>query len=272
MKVVIPQKLDNVRLEAIASVLVDPPGGLRHDDLDNLFYRFHIPETREMGVAKRIRLFNAFASSLNRLQDPTQVRLIIEYACSPSRFLQRAELYEMYRQGVNEALSFVGWAAGSDGVVRSIQPTATLPEAERRARDLRDDLIKRDIHPDVLKYCRAELIADDYFHAVLEASKSVFAKIRKNTGLDLDGAELVDRAFGGTTPLWVINSYANKSHRSEQTGFMFVIKGLAGMFRNPTAHEPRVEWQMSKEDAEDIFSLVSMIHRRIDSAKMPPRV
>ncbi len=44
------------------------------------------------------------------------------------------------------------------------------------------------------------------------------------------------------------------------------------MFRNPTAHEARINWDMKKEDAEDLLSLVSLIHRRIDAAVMPPRV
>lgn len=40
-------------------------------------------------------------------------------------------------------------------------------EAERRAQELKDDLTARGIHPDVLRFCRAELVADEYFHAVL---------------------------------------------------------------------------------------------------------
>ncbi|WP_245518726.1 MULTISPECIES: TIGR02391 family protein [unclassified Mesorhizobium] len=43
------------------------------------------------------------------------------------------------------------------------------------------------------------------------------------------------------------------------------------MFRNPMAHEARINWAMSKEDAEDLLSLVSLIHRRLDAASMPPR-
>jgi hypothetical protein len=31
-------------------------------------------------------------------------------------------------------------------------------------------------------------------------------------------------------------------------------------------------WPMMKDDAEDLLSLVSLIHRRLDAAQMPPRV
>lgn len=43
------------------------------------------------------------------------------------------------------------------------------------------------------------------------------------------------------------------------------------MFRNPTAHEGRINWQMYKQDAEDLLSLVSLVHRRLDAARTPPR-
>ncbi|WP_373563413.1 TIGR02391 family protein [Pigmentiphaga litoralis] len=63
----------------------------------------------------------------------------------------------------------------------------------------------RNVHPDVLRFCRAELLADNYFHAVQEAVKSVADKMRTRTGLTDDGAALVDRVLGGEPPLLSIN-------------------------------------------------------------------
>ncbi len=52
------------------------------------------------------------------------------------------------------------------------------------------------MHPDVLAFCRAELLQQNYFHAVLEASKSVSDKLRNLAGLTTggasDGTRLVD--------------------------------------------------------------------------------
>jgi len=45
-----------------------------------------------------------------------------------------------------------------------------------------------------------------------------------------------------------------------------LVKGTFGMFRNTTAHEARILWAMDKVDAEDLLSLASLIHRRLDSA------
>jgi uncharacterized protein (TIGR02391 family) len=38
------------------------------------------------------------------------------------------------------------------------------------------------------------------------------------------------------------------------------------MFRNTTAHAPKLRWAMDKYEAEEAFTLVSMIHRRLDKA------
>jgi hypothetical protein len=72
----------------------------------------------------------------------------------------------------------------------------TLTEAEATACALRKVLIERKVHADVLKFCRAELLVDNYFHAVFEATKSVAEKLRQKTGLGSDGSQLVDEALG----------------------------------------------------------------------------
>ncbi|WP_347341709.1 TIGR02391 family protein [Bradyrhizobium uaiense] len=158
------------------------------------------------------------------------------------------------------------------GSLITAEVARTLPEAQRRARELRSDLEGRGVHPDVLKFRRAELLAENYFHAVQEAVKSVADKMRSRSGLTDDGAGLVDRVLGGEPPLLAINSRSSVSERSEQSGFANLVRGTFGMFRNPTAHEARLHWTMSKEDAEDLLTIVSLIHRRLDRATMPPRV
>jgi uncharacterized protein (TIGR02391 family) len=101
--------------------------------------------------------------------------------------------------------------------------------------------------------------------------KSVADKMRVRTGLSDDGGTLVDRVLGGDPPMLAINTRGTASERSEQGGFANLVKGVFGMFRNPTAHEARIHWLMTKTDAEDLLTLVSLIHRRLDAGHMPPR-
>lgn len=69
----------------------------------------------------------------------------------------------------------------------------------------------------------------------------------------------------------VINPRQTVSEKSEQSGFANLVKGAFGMFRNPTAHEAKVHWTMTEADAEDLLSIASLIHRRLDAASTAPR-
>ena len=189
----------------------------------------------------------------------------------PERHLGRPERFETMRANLNTALAFAGLAFDAGGNLHTVEAAATIGEAERRANELREGLTRRGVHPDVLRFCKAELVADNYFHAVLEAVKSVATKMRDRTGLSDDGAVLVDRVLSGEPPILAINPLTTDSHRSEQKGFANLVRGAFGMFRNVTAHEARILWEMKREDAEDLFSLLSLIHRRLDAASMPPR-
>jgi uncharacterized protein (TIGR02391 family) len=120
----------------------------------------------------------------------------------------------------------------------------------------------------VLAACRAELLEENYFHTVLEATKSLAEKIRARTGLDGDGAELADAASGlgktGTPPLAF--NLLRRNERSEHTGPHNLIKGIFGAFRNPTAHALRASWPMEEADALDLLQTISLLHRRLDAA------
>jgi uncharacterized protein (TIGR02391 family) len=82
----------------------------------------------------------------------------------------------------------------------------------------------------------------------------------------------VDRLLSSDPHLLAINSRATASERGERNGFANLVRDKLKMFRNHTEHEARLHWSMSKEDAEDLRAIVSLIYRRLDKAHMPPRV
>jgi uncharacterized protein (TIGR02391 family) len=258
------------QLEAIAGALGDTTSGLTGPEIELLLRSSKMTDPGP--ITKRIRIYNAFVESQNTKQNRTHVLEFIRLAMKPARYSRDPERYEPIRALLNQALAFAGLVVDQAGNLGRVEAAQTLPEAQHRARELRADLERRGVHPDVLKFCRAELLADNYFHAVQEAVKSVAAKIRLRTGLTDDGATLVDRALAGDLPLLAINPRSTASERSEQSGFANLVRGTFGMFRNPTAHEARIHWAMSKEDAEDLLTIVSLIHRRLDQAQMPPRI
>jgi uncharacterized protein (TIGR02391 family) len=65
----------------------------------------------------------------------------------------------------------------------------------------------------------------------------------------------------------VINHYKTKQEKQEQKGFEAILEGICKMFRNPEAHQPKIEWPLGEQDALEILSLISYCHRRLDGAE-----
>jgi uncharacterized protein (TIGR02391 family) len=76
----------------------------------------------------------------------------------------------------------------------------------------------------------------------------------------------VNTAFSVKNPILSINSLRTETEMSEQKGFSNILVGMFGAIRNPTAHAPKIVWPMSEQDALDILSLISFVHRKLDKA------
>jgi len=261
------QTFSQSEIEALAQALADTSEGLTGSEIGHILASLKMADP-DPGNTKWKRLHNAFVERQNKSHNRRAILEFIRQALKPERYARCSHRFEPLRANVNRALAFSGLAVDETGKLHSVTPAQTLTEAERRAQELRADLTTRGVHPDILRFCRAELVADNYFHAVLEATKSIADKLRSRTGLPHDGADLVDKALAGDNPILAINSLSTESLKSEQRGFANLVKGTFGMFRNITAHEARILWAMSKEDAEDLLSLASLIHRRLDAALM----
>lgn len=215
------------------------------------------------------RLYNALALEQKRKNWGNHVVGFIHHSMKPVRWSGRREQFELLRDEINRVVAFCGLVLGDDGGLRRGEPVTTLQDAEKRADSLRSKLESRGVHSDVLRFCRPELLQRNYFHAVLEATKSVANKIRGLSGLTTDGAELATQAFGlgkSGSPVLAINSLSTDTERGEQRGFVNLLVGLFGTFRNPTAHAEKIYWPISEQDALDIMSLVSLVHRKLDLA------
>lgn len=209
------------------------------------------------------RLYWVFLDSQRRNKCANQVIDFVQSFLAPARFVGRSEEFEGYRQQLNTVLSFSGLEYGADGAFRKRSTARTLDEAEARAQTIKAKFQGRRIHPEVLRYCRAELLQDNYFHAVFEAAKGLAQRIRDMSGVQADGAGLVDRVFSVDQPVLAINSLRTETERSEHKGFAALLKGCFGAVRNPLAHEPKILWQ-GEDDAADYLSLISLLHRKLD--------
>ena len=115
----------------------------------------------------------------------------------------------------------------------------------------------------MLEYCRAELMQDNYFHAVLEASKGLEQGIRDKSGVEGSGASLVDKVFLVNEPILEFNMRRTETEQTQHKGFAALLKGCFAAVRNPLAHEPKIMWD-GEDDAADYFTLISLLHRKLD--------
>lgn len=217
-------------------------------------------------ITKQTRIYNAFAKFQNEHQASNNICKFIRLMYSPSRFVNHLDAYREALSPLNKQLAFIGLELQEDGQLHRVNKATTLSEAEQRAQRLKQQLLLRNVHPKILKFAESEIASDNYFHTVLEAMKSVSSVLRELTLCYADGAELVDYAFSGKEPHLVINEYRTKSHKSEQTGFANLLKGLYSTFRNPTAHEAKVLWDLPEADALDVLSVISYVHRKLEKA------
>lgn len=209
------------------------------------------------------RLYWVFLDSKKKHSCANQILDFIQSFLIPARFVGRSDEFEAHRQELNTVLAFSGLEYGPDGKFRECQAAQTLDEAERRVRTIQAKFQGRRMHAEVLKYCRAELLQDNYFHAVFEAAKGLAQRIRDLSGIQADGAALVDRVFAIDRPVLALNSLQTETEKSEHKGFAALLKGCFGAVRNPLAHEPKILWD-GEDDAADYLSLLSLLHRKLD--------
>ncbi|MDP2938441.1 MAG: TIGR02391 family protein [Candidatus Omnitrophota bacterium] len=259
------ESFDSQHLEAACQVLADTERGLTGSQIERLLQEINVEDVSSE-LAKWKRLFNALAGAQNKHHVGNHLIMFINRAMNPVSYARDKAAFDWRRSKLNVVLAFSGFQVREDGKVARSSKETTLKGALARAGHLQAALESRNVHPEVLKYCRAELLEENYFHAVLEATKGVAQRIRDMSGLGSDGADLVNTAFSGKSPILTFSSLETETDKSEQRGFSNLLIGLFGAIRNPVAHAPKISWPMSELDALDIMTFISFVHRKLDGA------
>ena len=251
------------QLEAACRILADTGRGLSGAQIERLLQEIQVVDISP-SLTKWKRLFNALVEVQNKYQVGNHLIMFINRAMDPVSYARDKATFSWRRDELNVVLAFSGFFVREDGRVGYAEKVTTIDAARARAGRLKAVLESRAVHEEVLSYCRSELVDENYFHAVFEATKGVAERIRLLSGLSEDGADLVTKAFSGQHPILALGPLTSLSERSEQRGFANLLIGLFGAVRNPLAHAPKTNWPMSEQDALDILTLVSLIHRKLD--------
>ena len=250
-------------MERIARVIGDTNEGLTGSEIGRYLLQSGLKDVSP-NLTKWRRLYDAFAYNQNTYQYSDNILRFICNVVNPRRYSD-SEQFEKTRLQINEILSYVGYELQQNGKFRVVDVATTISEAQSRANKLLSDLKARNAHSDIFKYCTAELVDKNYFHAVFEACKGLFERIRQLSFIQADGVKLVSYVFNH--PALIINEYKTQQQKDEQKGFEAILEGICKMFRNPEAHCPKIEWPMEEQDALEILSLISYCHRRLDRAQ-----
>lgn len=137
-----------------------------------------------------------------------------------------------------------------------------------RGRGLGDEpeFSARGFHTEVFKHSRALFLQGHYFHAVFESAKAYNKSVRDKARSTKDGQALMLDVWGFDKGVLKVTPCVTDTDRNVQDGIKFLSAGLMQAIRNPTAHEPAVDWPINKEDALDILSFISFLWRQLDKA------
>ncbi|ALG09694.1 TIGR02391 family protein [Kibdelosporangium phytohabitans] len=258
-------------VEGVADVLGHTDHGMTGSQITRLLAELNIPDLQQRDT-KRVRLRHALLAAQDKDGTAGSVVAFVNRSMEPVRYRDNPSLWTSRQAALNEVLVFEGFRVDEAGRVQQGRHAETLSQATQHASNLRAELRRRGTHKDVLHYCTTELLQKNAFHAVLEATKSVFDKLRLRTGCCGDGAKLIELTLcPGDDPPLAVNGLSSHSELDEQKGFANLLKGVNSMFRNPVAHDPRLKRTVTDEELLELLTMLSMVHRRLDTAQLRRR-
>lgn len=192
---------------------------------------------------------------------------IIQYVIQPANFVSRPKDWNLIRQSINSILIFYGFELGDDGVILQVEAVSTMSEALARLQTFSNLLTPLELHPQVMVYCTEELLHEDYFHAVFEASKGLLDRLRKMSGLTLDGTGLLTKIFNLKQPVLFIrgNRLETQDEKDQYFAVASLLKTIVYMYRNPKAHQLKLYDETKLSDAVTAFVMMSEAHKLIDN-------
>ncbi|NMB97459.1 MAG: TIGR02391 family protein [Clostridiaceae bacterium] len=245
-------------LEQISKIIGDRYTG---SEITSFFEKCGFPEYVHDGATK----WRFVKRVLHQIQNSTygsyNIVKIIKILCSPEEFYTNAELHRDIINSVNEVIEFYGLRINTDGTITYLREKRSKP-SEKDSEDAKL-FASRTLHHEIVKHSKVLFVEGNYFHAVFESCKAFDKYVKEKSCIDKHGTDLMSAALSLKGPL-KLNKQITETEKNEQEGLMHLCMGLMRAIRNPESHEPKLDWNINREDALDILSLISFLYRRID--------
>lgn len=131
---------------------------------------------------------------------------------------------------------------------------------------LLDSFNNRELHSKIHSHSKNLFLQGNFFHAVFEACKVYNKEIRLKSQIQKDGYHLMMTVWDGKSGQLKITPCITETDMNVQDGIKFLSAGLMQAVRNPTAHEPAIDWPINKTDCLDLLSFLSFLFRQLDKA------
>lgn len=264
--------IDNQEIEKISRIIGEKLTGSNITAMfqDLGFTDFDLKQNRPFTSTKWRRINESLLEKCINLKSDRPVLNVIEYVSKPSNYVDSPTIWNDLKRAINSILIFKGYELQDDGYVYTTKAVKTLNEAHQRLKSLKDEISSLTLHPEVTKYCKEELLQENYFHAVFEACKGLFDRIRKMSDLTLDGYPLINNAFNFEKPPYQPkifiqgNSLKTQDEKNQYYGLVNSIKTCLYLYRNHQAHIPKIYDELSLNDAIRGLILVSLSHELLD--------
>lgn len=132
--------------------------------------------------------------------------------------------------------------------------------------DSLEEFFRRDFHSEVIKHSKKLFLQGNYFHAISEVSKAYNNAVKEKAKSNKDGEGLMMSVWGWDSGVLKITPCQSETDKNVQDGIKYLSAGLVRAIRNPTAHEPSLDWPIKKQDCLDILSFISFLYRQLDKA------
>lgn len=255
------QLFDDIALRNLSDIISDI---LTHSKITDYLNGSNIPQAG--GNNKTDRIFNALKEKQRQDSCGNNVLAFIARIINPKRYNNEAE-FENHRERINEKLLYEGIEITKQGTAQQVIKAKTISEAKERSLKIKEKTHGIVIHRDIIPFCEEEWLKENYFHAILEITKSVAERLRQMSGYHSDGSELIDECFGlgkERKPMLAFNILQTESEESEHKGFSNFCKGFFGMYRNPKAHSPKILEDTQLSEMTEVLVVATIIHNKLD--------
>lgn len=259
------KSFDHTTLKNIAEVVSVI---LSHTEITQELQLAGIKESNQ-GTNKKDRLFYAMKDRQQQDACGNNILAFVKKVIDPRRYINNEIEFEQHRCNLNSKLLFEGIEMNKYGEFATVDKARTITEARERSQKIKQKIHGIGVHPDALKFCEVEYLQENYFHAILEITKSVADKMRQKTNYVSDGSDLVDECFAlgkEKKPMLAFNLLNTPSEESEHKGFANLMKGFFSMYRNPKAHNPKINEETQLSEMMEVLVISSIIHRKLDAS------